>query len=289
VRGNRKRFRLNNEEMPYILSKDSVSIYYETLGAGPPLVFVHGWSFSGSIWRLQKESLSERYHCVCMDLRGHGQSSAPATGYALDDFVSDLTALFERLDISGATILGWSMGALVALAAQRELRERLASLVLVSGTSKFVACEGYPHGLPSKEPRGLALRLKRNPQQAVDAFFSSMFTPEELADNTFKRLEKEAAPPSPSVAIQSLETLASADLRNMLSTVQVPVLLVHGDRDTVCLPNASRYMAEVIPCASLAIMEGVGHAPMLTRQSEFDCMVGRFLERIYGTDRQGKS
>jgi len=270
--------------MPHILSKDSVRIHYETMGSGPPLVFVHGWSFSSSVWRFQKEALSNRYHCVCPDLRGHGQSSAPATGYALDDFASDLTALFDQLDLSGATILGWSLGALVALAAHRELRERLASLVLVSGTSRFVACEGYPHGLPSKEPRGLALRLKRNPQQALDTFFSNMFAPGELAGNAFKRIEKEGAPPSQSAALQSLQTLASADVRNMLSIVQVPVLLVHGDRDTICLADASRYMAEMLPCASLAIMEGAGHAPMLTRRSEFDGIVGSFLERVYGTD-----
>ncbi|MRR57973.1 MAG: alpha/beta hydrolase [Deltaproteobacteria bacterium] len=270
--------------MPHISNKDSVSIHYETLGSGPPLVFVHGWSFSGSVWRFQKEALSNRYQCVCMDLRGHGQSSAPATGYALDDFASDLTALFERLDLSRASILGWSLGALVALAAHRELRERLASLVLVSGTSRFVACEGYPHGLPSKEPRGLALRLKRNPQQAMDAFFRGMFTPEELAGNAFKHIEKEVVLPSQSAALQSLETLASADVRYMLSSVQLPVLLVHGDRDTVCPADASRYMAEMLPCASLAILEGAGHAPMLTRRSEFDCLVGSFLERVYGTD-----
>lgn len=223
-----------------------------------------------------------------MDLRGHGRSSAPVAHYAVENFVSDLKTLFEKLALSRATVVGWSMGALLTLASCPMLRDRLASLVLVSGTSRFVECDGYPHGLPSTEPRGLSLRLKRNPKQAMDTFYRTLFTPDELAGSAFKRIEAEVAPllrrPSQAAAIQSLETLMTADLRNLLACIRMPVLLVHGDRDTICPPDASRYMAETLPNATLAILEGAGHAPMLTRPADFNGIVGNFLEGVYGTD-----
>lgn len=274
--------------MPFLETNDSVAIHYETVGSGPPLIFIHGWSLAEPVWRFQTECFRDRYRCICMDLRGHGKSSAPDAGYGIEEFASDLSYLCEQLDLTEATLAGWSLGAIISLAAYPRLRDRLRSLILVSGTPKFTSTEEYRHGLPAKESRGLSLRLKRNPEQTLDAFFRLMFTPEEMCDKVFEPIGREIVPllgrPSPPAALHSLDSLASADVRVVLSDIRIPVLLIHGDRDAICLPDASRYMAERIPCAHPVVMPGAGHAPMMTRPREFNSIVDDFLGRIYGID-----
>ena len=176
------------------------------------------------------------------------------------------------------------MGALISLAAYPVLRQRLSSLVLVSGTSKFTAAEDYACGLAPREVKGLSLRLRRNPAETLEGFFDLMFTPEEQQEPNVIRLAEMnrlgRIYPAQDVALQTLETLAGADLRYLLPEICLPVLLVHGDRDTICPPDASRFMAARISGATLSIIAGAGHAPFVTRPVEFNEIVSGFLERV---------
>jgi len=274
--------------MPLLRINDSVTIHYDTAGAGSPLVFVHGWSLAGPVWGFQYRYFRDRYRCIGVDLRGHGRSAAPQSGYGIKELVADLTVLFEQLDLTEATLVGWSLGAVIAVAAYPELRNRLRSLMLVSGTPKFTLSDDFPHGTPEKETRGLSLRLRRNPEQALDAFFRMMFTQEETNSAQFEHITREIAPflrqPSTLAALQSLDTLAVADVRSILADISIPTLLVHGDSDQVCRAEASRYMSERIPKATLEIVAGAGHAPHLSRPEAFNKLAGAFLERMYEID-----
>lgn len=267
------------------MSHDNTAIHFEEQGAGPHLVFLHGWSMSSSVWRCQIQSLSTRYRCLAIDLRGHGQSSAPDGGYAMESLASDLANLFELLDIRGATLVGWSLGAMIALAAFPALRDRLSSMALVSGTPKFSATPDYPFALSPKEPRVLGFRLKRDFEKACEEFFFGMFTHEERSLIDYERIDREffreSRRPPCHAAVRSLETLVAADLRDGLNAVDVPVLLVHGAADQICPVDASRFMAERFPFATLIILDGAGHAPMLTRSTELTAILDAFLERIY--------
>ena len=271
--------------MPHFLSSGTSAIHYQDLGAGPPVVFLHGWSLTGSVWRAQLQALSCRYRCLAPDLRGHGSSAAPDDGYGLENLVSDLAGLLEHLDIRRATVVGWSLGAMVALAAFPELRGRLSSLVLVSGTAKFTAAPDYPCALSPKEPRVLGLRLKRDRDKACAEFFNGMFPDEEriLIDSERIAVEflRNAPKPPCHAAARSLETLAAADLRESLQGVEVPVLLVHGSGDPICPVDASRFMALRLPRGTLKVLDGACHAPMLTRTAEFNAILNDFLERIH--------
>jgi len=185
--------------------------------------------------------------------------------------------------------VGWSLGAMVALAACPSLHDRLAGMVLVSGTPKFTTTPDYPCALSHKEPRVLGLRLKKDCAKACGEFFRGMFTGEEISSVEYERIESgffhETQLPPFHAAFQTLDTLAAADLRDRLATIDVPVLLVHGSRDAICPADASRYMSERMPGAMLKILDGAGHAPMLTRASEFNGILHAFLERMYESDK----
>ncbi|MRR52980.1 MAG: alpha/beta hydrolase [Deltaproteobacteria bacterium] len=272
--------------MPFITTSDQVKLYYEEVGAGKPLLFVHGWSLSSQIWSRQKEYFASRYRCIVFDLRGHGRSQPSCSGYGIEALAADVTLLFDHLELAAVTLFGWSLGSLVALAAYPAVRDRLTSLVLVSGTAKYCSAADYPHGLPPKEPRSLSLLLRRNPRKALDGFLQRMFFSEEQSERGFKELAREVLPKLPvsaeTVLVPVLQTLETADMRSVLATITEPALLVHGDRDVICPADASRFMAGQISGAHCTILAGAGHAPMYSRPREFNSVIDEFLEKIYG-------
>jgi pimeloyl-ACP methyl ester esterase len=273
--------------MPFIKTPSGVEIHYESNGEGRPIVFIHGWSMSGRVWKYQAEALSSSYRVIVMDLRGHGESSAGPCSYTLEDFASDTAELFEQLDLRNAVLTGWSMGAEVALKSFPILKERLAALVLVSGTPRFTASDDYPHGLPAVEARGMSIRLKRNYTKTMGEFFQDMFAEGELSGESYQRIARDIVMggklPERGTALATLDRLISSDLRPLLPEIDVPVLLVHGSEDTITLPGASWFMAGYIPNVVLEIMDGTGHAPFLSRPGDFNSRLCSFLERIYAS------
>lgn len=272
--------------MPFVTTSDSATLYYDEIGDGKPLLFIHGWSLSSQIWLRQKEYFASRYRCIVFDLRGHGRSLPSCSGYGIEVLAADVALLFDHLGLSDVTLCGWSLGSLVALAAYPAVRERLASLVLVSGTSKYCSAADYPYGLPPKEPRSLSLLVRRNPRKAMDGFLQRMFCAEEQSERRFEEFVKEVLPelpaPSETVLVPVLQTLETADMRSVLATISEPALLIHGAHDVICPADASRFMAGQIADAHCTFLAGTGHAPMYSRSREFNSVVNEFLEKIYG-------
>ena len=99
--------------------------------AAPPILLLHGLGVSGAVWQPFARRLLPSFAAVAPDLRGHGASDAPASGYAPADYASDLAALAETLFTGPVPVLGQSLGALVALALARLRPEAVSALVLV--------------------------------------------------------------------------------------------------------------------------------------------------------------
>lgn len=278
--------RNSQSNMPFFETPSGVNIHYESTGVGRPLVFIHGWSMSSRVWRYQADELASSNRVVTLDLRGHGESSRTASTYSFEDFASDIAALFMLLDLHNSVIVGWSMGAQVALRSFELLRERTAAIVLVGGTPRFTSSEDWPYGLPPSESRGMAVRLKRNFMKTMGEFFEGMFTPGELSHEEYQRIARDIVMgsrlPLPETALETLDTLNGADMRGLLPGIDVPVLLVHGSEDRITMPGASLYMSRVLPRPTLKIIKGTGHAPFLSRTEEFNSLFRSFLEETDG-------
>ena len=88
-----------------------VELHYDDVGAGRPVVLIHGWPLSGRSWESQVPALVEAgYRVVTYDRRGFGASSQPWDGYDYDTFAADLDALMNHLDLRDAALVGFSMG-----------------------------------------------------------------------------------------------------------------------------------------------------------------------------------
>ncbi|HET7752764.1 MAG TPA: alpha/beta hydrolase [Anaeromyxobacteraceae bacterium] len=252
-------------------------------GAGRPLVLVHGWSLSHRAFAPQLSQLAAGFRVIAPDLRGHGASRSPELARTVDDFAGDLAAVLAALDVEDALVAGWSWGAEIALAALPSVRDRLAGLALISATPRFTAGEGWEHGLPESRVRALRARLARAPDDTRRAFFDAMFADGELDPAAKDRLAAEqlAVPPDVGAARAALDALAAADLRDRLAPArELPVLLVHGDADGVCLPGASAWLAAQLPRSRRAVLAGVGHAPQLSRPEAVSALVAGFAEEL---------
>jgi pimeloyl-[acyl-carrier protein] methyl ester esterase len=246
------------------------------------VVLVHGWSFGSSVFAEEAAALSPTRRVVSPDLRGHGRSSAPGP-FGLADLAGDLARLVEHLALERAVIVGWSLGAQVALAALPRARRRLAGLVLVSATPRFTAGDDWAHGLPAQSVEVLAHRVRRDARRAALRFDEGMLAPGELDAAGRARLERARAaapPPEAAAALAGLAILAGEDLRGLLPSVDLPVLVVHGELDPICPAAASRALASSVPGARHVELAGKGHAPFLSAPDSFHAALASFLEAV---------
>jgi len=262
-------------DMREFLAADGSRLAYLDRGEGRPLLFLHGWLMSHKVWAYQLP-LGDRFRLVAPDLRGHGESGGD--GFSYCGCASDLAGLMSHLELEDAVVVAWSMGAQIALRSLPLLRSRVSALVLVGGTPCFCSREGYPHGVPLAEARGMALRLRRGFTRTAGEFYRGMFSPEDEGSNDIGSMAKAVVGrlPQLQVALDALDELVNSDLRSQLQDVDLPVLLLHGDSDRICPSGASRYMHEQLPQSRLHLFPKAGHAPFLTRTAEFNSLLSEF-------------
>jgi pimeloyl-[acyl-carrier protein] methyl ester esterase len=240
---------------------------------------------SSVVWRFQFDRLSS-FRVIAPDLAGHGRSAAASDGCHLEGLATDIAALFRHLDLSGALLAGWSLGAQVAVRALPLIRECLGGLVLICGTPRFTASADFPHGLSKVEADGMGLKVRRSITRALEGFTARMFAPGELDDPSLaadiRALLASVAVPETDTALQALTALVETDLRGELASLDCPTFVISGERDVICPASASAFMAGVIPGCDYLELAGCGHAPFLTRSAAVNSALADFRERVRG-------
>jgi len=267
--------------VPTLVRDDGTRLHVETLGEGPALLLLHGWSRASADLRPLAEALAPRARVILPDLRGHGRS--PPAALSLDLLAADLAAVVAAEAPGGLALLaGWSLGgqvALAALSAHPALRARVRALALLDATPRFTEGDGWPHGQPARAVEGLALRVRRQPGKAFARFLDDCLAAGEAEALGAPRLAAlHAAPhPDPAAALAGLEVLATADLRAGLGALALPTLVLHGEADGIVPVAAGRALAAALPSARLATLPGAGHAPFLARQAEVAALLSGLL------------
>jgi pimeloyl-[acyl-carrier protein] methyl ester esterase len=236
---------------------------------------------SSVVWRSTYRELSDSFRIIAPDLRGHGKSLPHMDGFHIKGCAQDIAALMEHLDVSDAIIAGWSLGSLITIEAYQLCKDRLSGVVLISGTPRFVQSVDFPFGLSRESADGMAKKVSRNVRRALDGFSSLMFAPEEDGSECVQRLLQSIPAPATETALQALEALVEADLRDSLTVIDSPTLIMNGDSDVICLPTASEYMCMKIPMSQQIVFSGCGHVPFLTQSSKFNACLEDFSGRVH--------
>jgi non-heme chloroperoxidase len=135
--------------MPLIQSRDGASIHCDIRGDGPVnLIFLHGWGGDGATWSgVIKHLDGARYRSIVMDLRGHGKSGVPETGYSIQDFSEDVLAVADHVGAKTFVLAGFSSGGKLACYLAAKYSDRVASLVLVAPAGPGMAPVDREYGL----------------------------------------------------------------------------------------------------------------------------------------------
>lgn len=115
---------------------DGNTLHYTSVGEGPPVVLVHGLGGSSNVWHGVAEALKQHHHVIAMDLRGHGRSAGKGE-FTIEKWAKDVGKLITHLELPAVTLVGHSLGTLVAQYLAWKQPELIANLVLVGGISHF--------------------------------------------------------------------------------------------------------------------------------------------------------
>jgi pimeloyl-ACP methyl ester carboxylesterase len=248
---------------------DGCKIHVESDGDGEPaIVFLHGITMSGAVFKRQVAALSGEYRLVTIDLRGFGQSDKPQTGYTEDVFVDDLKHVLDHLQLKRPVIAGWSMGGAIALAFAARFPGMASRLVLIGTTPCLIQRPDWPHAVPPAAAEQLGQVLASDYGAGIEMFCSMMFPePDSHDDMNFVRGIMLKSPPH--VTLACMQSLGGIDLRPRLAAIGDPVEIFCGAEDAVCPPAASCFLADTLG-GNLTLLAGGGHCAFLTRSAEFN-------------------
>jgi pimeloyl-ACP methyl ester carboxylesterase len=277
--------------MPYIdvgeEKTGSIDLYYEDLGAGKPVVLIHGWPLSGASWEKQVSALlAAGYRVITYDRRGFGQSGKPAAGYDYDTFALDLHKLVTKLDLRQAALVGFSMGGgEVARYLGRYGPERVAKAVFISSVPPFLLkTADNPDGVDGGVFEKIKKAIVADRPAFLSGFFSDFYNVELLGG---KRISAQAIQYSWNVAVGAsakgtLDCVAAwgTDFRKDLARIAVPTLVIHGDADRILPISATGIRTQkAVKGARLVLVKDGPHGLTWTHAEQVNHDLLEFLDR----------
>jgi 3-oxoadipate enol-lactonase len=261
---------------------DGTSLYYEVIGAGDPVVLLHGGAIDHRMWDEEFASLAGRRRVVRYDMRGHGLSKSPFGTYSHRE---DLAALLGHLGIERAHLVGLSLGCRVAVDFAISNPQAVLSLVLCSpGVS------GYDFNAPEEQDYLTKIRAAWGAadfEQAAEEFVRAW------ADGPHRSPDQISAAVREKVKRMAVETVRpDRDLGSgveldppawgRLGEVSRPTLAILGALDMPGIHEIVSRMGDEVPNCTVETVSGVAHMVNLERPDEFNRLVSEFLEEHAG-------
>lgn len=265
--------------MPFLDAADGTSLFYRAWGEGRPVLFLSGLGMSTQMWDYQVGALGDAgLRCIGLDRRGHGRSDWAARGYDYDTFADDVAALIRKLDLSGLTLIAHSMaGGEVVRYLTRHGPERVARIILVAPTTpKLLRDEDNPDGVPRAAFEELWRQWRQDYPQWVDAALAPFFVPE--TSRAMMRWGASLLQSPVPIALACSRAMAEADFRAEMLRIEIPSLVIQGDRDrSTPLKLTGRPTAQLLRNSRLVVYEGAPHGLMFTHGDRLHADVVQFI------------
>jgi non-heme chloroperoxidase len=275
-------------------NSSNIDLYYEDHGLGKPVVLIHGWPLSSGSWEKQVPILLKAgYRVITYDRRGFGKSSKPTSGYNYDTLAADLDKLMMKLDISDATLVGFSMGGgEVARYLGTYGTKRVSKAVFMSAIPPFLLkTPDNPEGVDGSVFDGIKSSITADRPAFLSVFLSNFYNVDILRD---KKVSDEvvrlswniAAGASPKGTLDCVQAWLT-DFREDLKRIDVPTLVIHGDDDRI-LPFAAtgKRTSELVKGSRLVVVKGGPHGLNWTHAEEINRELLDFLGEKKAESRQ---
>lgn len=272
----------------FFTTNDGYRLHYIEAGSGAPLVMIPGWSQTAAQFKHQIAGLSDRYHVIALDMRGHGESDKPDHGYRIHRLSKDVYDFLGSRGLTGVTLAGHSMGCSV-IWGYWELfgRERLSKLILIDQMPMITANPIWPEqekvdagALLDKDSLYSVTNSLAGPDgvKTTEAFITGMFNNTYPRDELAWVIQQNLKMPRP-YAARLLYDHATNDWRDVIPRIDIPTLVVGGKASLVGW-KSQVWIANQIPGAHAVIFEeadGGNHFMFMENPDKFNRIVKDFM------------
>ncbi|MEM2143301.1 MAG: alpha/beta hydrolase [Candidatus Thorarchaeota archaeon] len=255
-----------------LIDTGSVRTFYTDDGTGSPLVFIHGAGASHDMWYPQISYFSETHRVLTYDLRGHGQSSGSDERYTCTLYARDLQALLNGLDVRRPVLCGISFGGMIA-------QEYAVTYGGLSGLALVDTAASSALTLTEKIQKAMAppwlirMMIKRMSMEAYADWSLKYVDVRSDIREYLKRLQMDM---DRREVIKLIEAIYSFKLVP-LDRIDIPTLIIVGERDRRAVHRHARFMSEKIRDSKLVVIPQAGHVPNLESPDVFNQHLKEFL------------
>ncbi len=234
---------------------DEIDLAYIEIGDDPgkPLLMIHGFTDTSRTWSSLAGLLPNR-RLIAIDLRGHGDSSSPESGYAVDQLAREMSEFLDRLEIDRVDVIGHSLGSLIAQALAAFFPDKVDKLILVASGVRAPAGPG--------ELLWEKISPLRFPLDPQDEFISEWCRDALYVNAEFDHLSRWEVSKTPRHVWRSvLQALSITDLSHIQHLIQSELLIIWGDQDRAFRRSDQDDLINAHPNAIFLPVAGSGHAP----------------------------
>lgn len=272
--------------MPYAITRDNVRLYYEEVGQGTPILFVHEFGSDHRGWEPQLRQFGKRYRCIAYSARGYTPSDVPADpkAYSYQHVMRDAVAVLDHLKIESAHFIGLSMGGYTSLQVALNNPKRVRSMVLAgtgSGSERWYTGEfhKYSRELGDMFEREGSARVAETYGMGPSRVPFLLKDPRGFAEFSRRLAEHDAGgSANTSRGFQGARP-SLYDFANDIRKLATSALIVVGDEDERCI-EPSLFLKDTIPASGLVVLPKTGHVVNLEEPELFNLVVDDFLSRV---------
>jgi pimeloyl-ACP methyl ester carboxylesterase len=234
---------------------NGAEIAYAVTGAGDPVVLVHGGDANSEHWAFQVRALADQYQVILLDSRGHGRSPYNGGPLTYTQLADDVLALLDLLGIERAHLVGWSDGGIIGIDLALRHPERLRKVVAFGANADL---GGY--------------RTDTGDEGAIIYAFGAHNDPDYARLSPAPELHKAMV-----VALRQMWETEPDYSADELRTITTPFLIMAGADEEIIAEAHTRYLAETIPGAELALLPNCGHFGHMQEPEAFNARMLAFL------------
>lgn len=253
-----------------VIQTNGETIFYEDIGEGPPILFIHSLGTNSCLYRSQIEVLKNNYRCIAPDCRGHGNSSYNGV-FTVEDAAEDHKSLLDSLDITSCHIVGLSMGGPILLNFNTRWPAIARSIVIADSFAR-IRPGGEDRILATQEAVAYLSMQEFGSQYAGDRLMPT--TPIEKLDELALEIAK-----CPSKAyVDTVRAIFTYDASADLGNVKASTLIVVGDNDDAAPMAESEFIKAGIPNSKIVTIPNAGHLSTIDSPKEFTRELEQFIE-----------
>ncbi|HVW95856.1 MAG TPA: alpha/beta hydrolase [Mucilaginibacter sp.] len=265
---------------------DGTEIFYKDWGTGQPIFFHHGWPLSSDEWDAQMFFFLEKgYRVIAHDRRGHGRSSQRDKGNEMDTYASDVAQLVEALDLRDAVHIGHSTGGGEAIHyAAKFGKDRVSKVVLIGAVPPvMVKSESNPDGVPISVFDDIRNNTANNRQQ----FYQDLTMPfygynregAEISQGIRDNWWRQGMIGGIKAHYDCVKAFSETDFTEDLKSVDIPVLIQHGEDDQIVpLYNSAAKAIKLLKNGKLITYPGFPHGMPTTQHAVINADILAFIQ-----------